>query len=696
MKIVTPEEFDFMRVKKAWVSMRKQGNPGTSSKTRYLQDFATFDIETTGLDDVEQSVMYVWMFYFRGVMVMGRTWEQFLKFLQDFKAAMKPGATCVVYVHNLSYEFQFLRGVYDFKPDEVFATEPRRVLRCGMFDAFEFRCSYMLTNMGLDRFTKSMGVEHAKLSGEKFDYSIKRFPWTELTEYETAYCTNDVVGLHEALTLRMERDEDSLYTIPMTSTGYVRRAVKKAMRQYPHKRIKAMQPDYELYKLLRQAFRGGNTHANRWYVGKVLHDVNSYDIASSYPTVICEERFPMRPFDWLGPISEKHYRELLAKGHAVIAQVSIFGLRLKDKYEGFPYLPLAKCRKYWERDKKGHKTYRDDNGRFLSCEYLETTFTDIDFRIIERQYEWDEIYFLNVYESTYEPLPEPIINETLKYFSNKTALKGVEGEEYYYARSKELLNSIYGMMVQDPVKQSIDFDFDPDSPEQVKVFKERGDDPAGLLEVTNKRAFLVYAWGVWVTAHARCRLDEALKLAGFNAVYCDTDSVKYVGDVDFSALNACLVDCANRTGAIAQTQDGRTVYMGVFEHDASYKEFITLGAKKYAYVDEKGVHVTTAGVNKAKGGAELAAAGGLSAYRSGFIFREAGGTESIYNDAGLPFEYVIDDEHKISVPANLYIKDSTYTLGITADYARILANPGEVLAIVERVKEDTRLDSRLF
>ena len=125
---------------------------------------------------------------------MGRTWEEFIDFCGRFKAVMRPGCKCVVYVHNLSYEFQFLRGIYDFKPEEVFATEARRVLKCSMFGAFDLRCSYMLTNMSLARFTQSMGVEHGKLSGAEFDYSKMRYPWTELTEYERQYCANDVLA----------------------------------------------------------------------------------------------------------------------------------------------------------------------------------------------------------------------------------------------------------------------------------------------------------------------------------------------------------------------------------------------------------------------------------------------------------------------------------------------------------------------
>ena len=72
----------------------------------------------------------------------------------------------------------------------------------------------------------------------------------------------------------MERDGDDLYTIPLTNTGYVRRDVKKAMKSYGYNRIQKLLPDYETYKLLRQAFRGGNTHANRYFADVMLYGVN--------------------------------------------------------------------------------------------------------------------------------------------------------------------------------------------------------------------------------------------------------------------------------------------------------------------------------------------------------------------------------------------------------------------------------------
>ena len=68
--------------------------------------------------------------------------------------------------------------------------------------------------MNLDTFTNKMHAEHTKLSGKEFDYTKIRFPWTEMTQNEIAYCTNDTQGLCEALANEMQADGDTLDTIP--------------------------------------------------------------------------------------------------------------------------------------------------------------------------------------------------------------------------------------------------------------------------------------------------------------------------------------------------------------------------------------------------------------------------------------------------------------------------------------------------
>ena len=54
-----------------------------------------------------------------------------------------------------------------------------------------------------------------------------------------------------------------------------------------------------------------------------------------------------------------------------------------------------------------------------------------------------EIIFLQGWYASYKKLPSPLINEVIKYYKDKTELKGVIGQEIYYDKAKALLNSLY-------------------------------------------------------------------------------------------------------------------------------------------------------------------------------------------------------------------------------------------------------------
>lgn len=651
----------------------RRGNPA-GKKRHYIGITTAFDIETTLLDDIEQSVMYIWQWQFgEDVTVIGRTWDEFVDTQNRVKESLPEGYWLVCYVHNLSYEFQYLKSVYSFTPEEVFAISSRKVVKCDMYGCFEFRCSYKLTNMSLGQFTKKMRVQHQKLSGEEFNYSEKRYPWTELSEKELEYCVNDVLGLVEAVNALMARDGDNLQTIPMTSTGYVRRNAKRAMRNNVHHNfVYSILPDIEVYRALREGFRGGNTHGNRYFVGDIIKRVHSADRSSSYPAEICNRPFPMTAFVPILPKDlNKDYiaRCINIRHKALLLRIRIENLRLRDKFWGCPYLSKDKCRNCHDVV----DTY--DNGRILRAYSIETTVTDIDLKIILEEYT-GKITFLQGWYAGYKKLPQPLIDEVIKYYRDKTELKGVKGQEIYYDKAKALLNSFYGMMAQDPVKRSV-------------IFKQCGDwdeDPTPdeeLLGKSNEKAFLAYQWGVWVTAYARLDLERGIRLVheteGAEFVYCDTDSVKYTGNVDWTPYNEERIAECKESGAFATDPSGVTHYMGVFEAEdnpvtgVAYEEFKTLGAKKYAYVEREGegVHCTIAGVNKSKGGAELDKFGGLSAFEEDFVFREAGGTEAIYNDEP-PMSEIEIDGHVLEITSNIAILPSEYTLGITGEYARIL------------------------
>lgn len=670
-KINTIDTFDYSIIAAAPCQKRRQGNQGRKNDKRKYKDlFCAFDIETTNDLELEQAYMYIWQFQIEDQTIIGRTWMEFKEFLHNCRMQLKQDEWLMIYVHNLSFEFTWLKGLYKFKPDEVFSIESRKVLRCTMWEHFEIRCSYLLTNMNLDNFTKKMGVTQ-KLSGEEFNYNKKRYPWTELTDRELQYCITDVKALVEALKVYYAIEGDNFYSIPYTSTGFVRRDVKRAMRHYNRQDLYNMQPDYEVFKILREAFRGGNTHANRYYSDKIMEHITSYDRVSSYPDVQINELFPMSPWQHEDNITaDRACRIIFKHKRAALMRVGFSNIRLKDPLWGCPYIPKHKCRNLGK--------HANDNGRILWADWLEISITDPDFDIILQEYDYDSITFYDFYHCRYGRLPKPLREEIQKFYRDKTELKGVAGQELFYMLQKAKLNSIYGMSVQAPVKQTIDFI------EGMWVEQELPEQE--LLEKNNAKAFLVYSWGVWTTAHARRELERALNIVGPERfVYCDTDSVKFIDDgkVSFNSYNESRKRDSKQNGGVAEDPAGHKHYLGVYENEGTYKRFVTMGAKKYAYEDAAGeLHITVAGVSKYKGAAELGRRGGLEAFKEGFIWYDAGGLESVYNDDPEIKEVTIDD-HKLQIISNVLLKPSTYTLGITGEYARILENPVIWLALMQ-------------
>ena len=182
-------------------------------------------------------------------------------------------------------------------------------------------------------------------------------------------------------------------------------------------------------------------------------------------------------------------------------------------------------------------------------------------------------------------------------------------------------------------------------------------------------------------------MQKAIDISGDNFVYTDTDSVKYIGDVDFSGYNNEIEELSISNGAYAVDAKGETHIMGVYESESipgkeyAYDRFITWGAKKYAYEINGKCGVTCAGVNKKTGGEELAKHGGLEEFQPGFVFRDAGGTEAVYNDN---IDKVITvDGRELRITDNVVIRPSSYTLGITGEY-KMLLHRAELVRTLQR------------
>lgn len=622
---------------------------GATTKKNFVDIVFSLDIETTRLPDSDESIMYIWQFGVENHAFYGRYWEELIDLFSTLNSLMEElDGDIIVYVHNLSFEFQFLRTIFRFT--DVLCLKKRSVLRA-RYNHIELRCSYRLSNMSLDAWTEKYNVKHKKLSGLEYDYSKIRYPWTELTAFEMLYTENDVLGLNECIRTQLKVYDDNLNTIPLTSTGYVRRDARNAMWRI---RPKELFGDAHLYELLSEAFRGGNTHANRYYVGNILSNVYSADRSSSYPDVQVNCEFPMKPFHPISPDESNLERYTIKYQYPVLVRIKFINIRQADIYDGFPYLSFSKCKRVINPVL--------DNGRILAADSLITTLTDIDLRIVYRTYKWDRLSVEDMMISRYGPLPTQLTDVIRKYYIEKTALKDDASQELYYTKSKNMLNSVYGMTAQNPGKQNIIIDG--------LEYVEESNDISAVLQSYYKSAFLPYSWGVWTTAWARYRLQEGLWLAGDDAVYCDTDSIKSINPVDWTSYNISRKQDSIKNRGSAKDSKGKIHYLGVFEPEKTSDRFITWGAKKYCCEIDGELKVVVSGVRRKTSAKELEAAGGIEAFNLGMVFVDSGGAQMIYNDHQCTRMTI--DGHSILVPSSATLVPHEYTLGITSEYDELL------------------------
>lgn len=570
-----------------------------NKKTWYCNLACSFDIETSSFFNEKgekQAIMYIWQFAIFDNVIIGRTWNDFYILLDSLAKFYDLGVTnrLVCYVHNLSYEFQFLRKLFEW--EDIFATDERKPLYACTKSGIEFRCSYRLSGYSLAVLAKNLTRHTIDKKVGDLDYSLVRHSDTFISDEEIGYCVNDVLIVTSYIQECIE-DYGDITKIPLTQTGKVRRYVRDlTLKDDKYKyMIRKLELNTMEYLQLRKAFQGGFTHANPMYALQECENVTSYDFTSSYPTVMVSEKFPMSKGKYIGVVSVdtlKYYTQNYC---------CLFDLKLTNcvsKYNFENIISFSKCFRI--------KNYVLNNGRVFSAEELYTTITELDFEVICKFYNFDDIEIRNlyIYEKSY--LPKSFITAILKLYNDKTQLKGVQGKEVEYLHSKEMLNSCYGMAVTDLLNDEYIYKNNEWSTEKTNI------DNAIEDYNKDKNRFLFYPWGVWVTAYARRNLFTGIYECKNDYIYADTDSIKifnaekhkkYIDNynlmIESKLRDMCKYYNIDFDLCKPKTKDGIEKMLGVWDFDGKYKMFKSLGAKRYmVYTDDKKLSLTVSGVNK--------------------------------------------------------------------------------------------------
>jgi hypothetical protein len=670
----------------------------TGKQKTFYNIACTFDIESTTIEPPFKivngkkkyevnpySFMYQWQFCIMGKVIFGRTWEEFQFLLRNIRSKMKLSnhMKLAIYVHNLSYEFQFIKEF--IKLDKIFARTKRKVMKATTKDGFEFRCSYFLSNMSLAKFCENTNnVTHYKLV-DQFDYKKIRTPKTPLTELEEGYCYNDVKGLAECIE-ELIRVDDTIATIPLTNTGYVRREFRQAVNtnKKNHENFKKTALTAEQYTMLSKAFRGGNTHANRFTVNTILDDIHSFDISSSYPSAMMMDEYPIGKFSYC-TIEDDRKLDFFMQNYCCVFDVTFYDI-FADNNNVIPYIDIAHCYQ--------QKKIVNDNGRVLSADMVSIICTNIDLEIILDTYTFGDNGYYEINTSMYAEkgkLPEEFRNKVLEYFVLKTQLKGIDSKDYEYMKSKNRLNSSYGMSVTAIVHSNIEYDkYTMEWSEIV------GDTETELINFYKSRNnFLPYQWGVFVTANARKRLQTMLNVVGRDVIYTDTDSIKFKNKIhiaEFEEINRQLMLQAetndipaycDRIDMIEDKEVTTRFHLGTWDNDGEYIRFKTLGSKKYCYEkykkdkktgeNKKIFEITVSGMSKKKGSEKV---GKIENFVIGGKWNEVGRSTSWYNDEEI--HQIVINGDKFTTASNIGILDTTYELGVTSEYWDIISENEDI------------------
>jgi hypothetical protein len=541
-----------------------------------------------------------------------------------------------------------------------------------------FRDSLALFNKPLKEMGKDLNkrLKNNKYLKLDYDYNQVRMPWDELNEHDYKYNERDNEVVLMSLYYFLKDRNISMEDCPLTSTADTKRARKEyIVKNHTEKHLKQINRNkqyivntYRFYSLLRGSYQGGFTGSNYKYIDKLVKDVYSLDIKSSYPYQMVNNIFPVFHEDttshFLDDEAQEFYFTFLhgithdklqkvnniskVKGYYAVVEFEKVKIR-DDRY--LLDLSVEHCLKhdYTDFNNKMVKI----NGKIKEADNIGVLMNNVDLDRFLMLYDYENLIVHELWTTTMSRrLPEGEVGFILNNFSIKESIDKNK-EPIQYALAKIRINAMYGVKVQNEVKDSINIingEIKPTEFTRLENDERKQEVYENTIGKGNKGSgfkgfnFDIYSDGVYITSFARSMLMAMMvKLteADFDVIYSDTDSLKFksnktkhkntnkktnkkdtksdnlsvhdkvkklINDVNNKIINSNMKNIRVQQFLKNNTNyNEKKIYkLGTWEIESvdknkeikPYAYFKTLGAKKYAYIDHEGIHTTVAGCRK--------------------------------------------------------------------------------------------------
>lgn len=572
------------------------------------------------------------------------------------------GDTVKVAVHNLTYDFGYLRHFITRSTDlgyqvDVCARNSTHLISCslkrGKDTAMVFYDTLALFRTSLRNLGDALGYRKLEL-----DYYRAYAPDTVLGDAELAYNTRDT----ELLMLVLCRNFLSLPHVGieragrsvLTKTGMVkafdrenpyigaasmgRRSVYDQDRYETYAHQFATEDDIQRWNSysntrstdVKGCYAGGVNLSNGNVTGCIVEDVEAFDLTSAYPGVMLAMRIPSNParctpdgMDYLlKPRTPDPTATARLETGFWIGRVRFDGFRMRRDWRegvGDSSLTLAMARQC-----EGSCGLEYEDGYLVGAGTMVLNLSTPVFYEVCAQYEWDSASFEDL--TLYIGVERPTVYQNLRvlyHYAEKSAAKalskgkgspqdayergyitydelemlseGSPSDEWmsrFIMSHKENLNALYGILVQNPVRDSYgltDSGYLEDlhdgcwesyksSKRDQKMWRE-----AGVLTSLFNRYKIVYA--------IRRVVD-----AGGSVLYTDTDSIKVTGlskerisdilapmhEAVEESIRDTVAWTAKKVPQAMPQLDEKFYQLGKFDWEGHIDRFYTPGHKKYA------------------------------------------------------------------------------------------------------------------